>query len=126
MKKISGPALDAVMNEEIKFHPAKFKNLYRNWMENIKDWCISRQLWWGHRYLRIMHPMDRLLLLSKEDALQQFQSSDSSLKIRRHTARMMIASIPGSHPGSGPLKFSKDYLIREMQKWNIIIQPTHW
>jgi valyl-tRNA synthetase len=49
MKKITGPALDVVMNENIKFHPAKFKNTYRHWMENIKDWCISRQLWWGHR-----------------------------------------------------------------------------
>ncbi|MBM3412510.1 MAG: valine--tRNA ligase [Bacteroidetes bacterium] len=49
MKKISGPALAAVENEEIKFYPSKFKNLYRHWMENIKDWCISRQLWWGHR-----------------------------------------------------------------------------
>jgi valyl-tRNA synthetase len=41
--------LDAVMNDEIKFHPAKFKNTYRHWIENIKDWCISRQLWWGQR-----------------------------------------------------------------------------
>ncbi|HMG69310.1 MAG TPA: class I tRNA ligase family protein, partial [Chitinophagaceae bacterium] len=49
MKKIYKPALDAVMNDEIKFYPARFKNLYRNWMENIRDWCISRQLWWGHR-----------------------------------------------------------------------------
>ncbi|MFZ9662057.1 MAG: valine--tRNA ligase, partial [Chitinophagaceae bacterium] len=49
MKKISGPALDAVINDDIKFYPQKFKNLYRHWMENIKDWCISRQLWWGHR-----------------------------------------------------------------------------
>ena len=49
MKELSKPALDAVMNDEINFHPAKFKNLYRHWMENIKDWCISRQLWWGHR-----------------------------------------------------------------------------
>ncbi len=49
MKKISGPALTAVTEDEIKFYPAKFKNLYRHWMENIKDWCISRQLWWGHR-----------------------------------------------------------------------------
>lgn len=49
MKKISSPALTAVENEEIKFYPAKFKNLYRHWMENIKDWCISRQLWWGHQ-----------------------------------------------------------------------------
>ncbi|MBM3432799.1 MAG: valine--tRNA ligase [Bacteroidetes bacterium] len=49
MKKISDPALRAVMKEEIQFYPGKFKNLYRHWMENIKDWCISRQLWWGNR-----------------------------------------------------------------------------
>ncbi|MBO7291899.1 MAG: valine--tRNA ligase [Bacteroidaceae bacterium] len=49
MSDLTRPALDAVMNDDIKFHPAKFKNTYRHWMENIKDWCISRQLWWGHR-----------------------------------------------------------------------------
>ena len=49
MEGLSRPALDAVMNDDIKFYPAKFKNTYRHWMENIKDWCISRQLWWGHR-----------------------------------------------------------------------------
>jgi valyl-tRNA synthetase len=49
MKELSGPALENVMNDNIEFHPAKFKNTYRHWMENIKDWCISRQLWWGHR-----------------------------------------------------------------------------
>lgn len=49
MSELAKPALDAVMNDEIHFHPAKFKNLYRHWMENVKDWCISRQLWWGHR-----------------------------------------------------------------------------
>jgi len=49
MKDIATPALQSVMEEAIQFHPAKFKNLYRHWMENIKDWCISRQLWWGHR-----------------------------------------------------------------------------
>lgn len=49
MKKISAPALNAVAGDEISFYPAKYKNLYRHWMENIKDWCISRQLWWGHR-----------------------------------------------------------------------------
>ena len=41
--------LDAVMNDEIKLHPAKFKNTYKHWIDNIKDWCISRQLWWGQR-----------------------------------------------------------------------------
>lgn len=49
MKDLAKPALDAVMNDEIVFHPAKFKNTYRYWMENIRDWNISRQLWWGHR-----------------------------------------------------------------------------
>ena len=49
MDELSKPALDHVMNDDIRFHPAKFKNSYRHWMENIRDWCISRQLWWGHR-----------------------------------------------------------------------------
>jgi valyl-tRNA synthetase len=49
METLAKPALDAVMNDEIKFYPAKFKNTYRHWMANIKDWCISRQLRWGHR-----------------------------------------------------------------------------
>ena len=49
MKQLAAPALEKVMSDEIHFHPAKFKNVYRHWMENIKDWCISRQLWWGHR-----------------------------------------------------------------------------
>jgi len=49
MEKISKPALDAVLNGDVQLHPAKFKNLYRHWMENVRDWCISRQLWWGHR-----------------------------------------------------------------------------
>ena len=49
MDKLSAPALDAVMNDEVQLVPAKFKNTYRHWMENVHDWCISRQLWWGHQ-----------------------------------------------------------------------------
>ena len=49
MDKLAVPALDAVMSDMIRFVPPKFRNTYRHWMENIKDWCISRQLWWGHR-----------------------------------------------------------------------------
>jgi len=49
MEDISKPALDVVMSDEVQFHPAKFKNTYKHWMENIQDWCISRQLWWGQR-----------------------------------------------------------------------------
>lgn len=49
MEHLAQIALEPVMKDEIKFYPAKYKNTYRHWMENIKDWCISRQLWWGHR-----------------------------------------------------------------------------
>ena len=49
MKEISRRATKAVENDEVKFYPVKFKNIYRHWMENVRDWCISRQLWWGHR-----------------------------------------------------------------------------
>lgn len=49
MEKMAAPAIENVNNGNIEFHPAKFKNLYNHWMTNIKDWCISRQLWWGQR-----------------------------------------------------------------------------
>ena len=49
MQHFADIALDPVMNDEIEFYPKKYKNTYRHWLENIKDWCISRQLWWGHR-----------------------------------------------------------------------------
>ena len=48
MQHFADMALPPVMNDELKFYPAKYKNTYKNWLENIKDWCISRQLWWGH------------------------------------------------------------------------------
>ncbi len=49
MKALTGPALENVLNDNIQLIPAKFKNTFRHWMENVRDWCISRQLWWGHR-----------------------------------------------------------------------------
>lgn len=49
MEDLARPALDAVLDGDIAIHPPKFKNVYRHWMENVRDWCISRQLWWGHR-----------------------------------------------------------------------------
>jgi valyl-tRNA synthetase len=73
MKELSKPALDHVMNDDIKFFPPKFKNSYRNWMENIKDWCISRQLWWGHRIPAWYAPDGQFeVAKTKEEALQQF------------------------------------------------------
>jgi len=49
MEEMAKPALEVVMNDTVQFHPKKFKNTYRHWMENVRDWCISRQLWWGQR-----------------------------------------------------------------------------
>jgi valyl-tRNA synthetase len=71
MEEISKPALDSVMNDDVKFHPAKFKNTYKHWMENIQDWCISRQLWWGHRIPAyfIGTTNDYVVAKTKEEAL---------------------------------------------------------
>ncbi len=70
MEELAKPALDAVMNDNIKFHPEKFKNTYRHWMENIKDWCISRQLWWGHRIPAYYLPQGGFVVAtSPEEAL---------------------------------------------------------
>lgn len=79
MKDISKPALDHVMNDDIRFFPPKFKNSYRNWMENIKDWCISRQLWWGHQ-IPAWYDKDGNFEVAKteEEALAQFQAKNPS------------------------------------------------
>jgi valyl-tRNA synthetase len=76
MKKISSPALNAVQEGEINFHPAKFKNLYRHWMENIKDWCISRQLWWGHQIPAWYDAEGRYIVaMNEDDAKQKFSAT---------------------------------------------------
>jgi len=75
MKELSKPGLDKVMDDTIRFFPAKFKNSYRNWMENIRDWCISRQLWWGHR-IPAWHGPDGTIEVArnKDEALEQFRA----------------------------------------------------
>ncbi|WP_277085618.1 valine--tRNA ligase [Porphyromonas catoniae] len=67
MEGLAAPALDAVMKDEIRLHPAKFKNTYRYWMENIKDWCISRQLWWGHRIPAYYLPDGSFVVASSDE-----------------------------------------------------------
>jgi valyl-tRNA synthetase len=82
MKQLAEPALKVVMEEDIHFHPAKFKNLYRHWMENIKDWCISRQLWWGHRIPAYYAPDGTFAVAaSKEEAYAQLKSKNEHLNI---------------------------------------------
>lgn len=70
MDTLAKPALEAVETDYIKYVPAKFKNLYRHWMTNIKDWCISRQLWWGHRIPAYFLPEGGFVVAeTKEEAL---------------------------------------------------------
>ena len=81
MEGLAAPALDAVMKDEIRLHPAKFKNTYRYWMENIKDWCISRQLWWGHRIPAYYLPDGSFVVASSdEEALRLAQQKVPSLR----------------------------------------------
>ena len=82
MGDLAKPALDAVMNDDIKFYPSKFKNTYNYWMSNIKDWCISRQLWWGHRIPAYFLPQGGYVVAetpAEALALAKEKSSDNSL-----------------------------------------------
>ena len=86
MTDLVKPALDAVMNDDIKFHPAKFKNTYRHWMTDTKDWCISRQLWWGHRIPAYFLPDGSYVVAETLDEALQLarqQSGDDSLTADR-------------------------------------------
>ncbi len=84
MKELAEPATKAVMEDVIKFVPEKYKNTYRHWMENIKDWCISRQLWWGHRIPAYYLPKGGFVVAeSAEQALllARQKSGDESLQL---------------------------------------------
>ena len=71
MKELAEPALESVLTGDVKLHPPKFKNTYRHWMENVKDWCISRQLWWGQRIPAwyIQGGSDYVIALNEEEAV---------------------------------------------------------
>ena len=80
MEELAKPATTAVLEDIIKFVPAKYKNTYRHWMENIKDWCISRQLWWGHRIPAYYLPKGGYVVAATaEEALALAQQKDASL-----------------------------------------------
>ena len=82
MEELSKPALNHVMNDDIKFHPPKFKNTYRHWMENIKDWCLSRQLWWGQRIPAFYYDGNKFVIAkTKEDALELARKIKSDVKL---------------------------------------------
>ena len=83
MEELSKPALKHVMNDDIKFHPPKFKNTYKHWMENIKDWCLSRQLWWGQRIPAFFYDGNKYVIAkNKEEALKLARKEKSDVTIK--------------------------------------------
>lgn len=71
MEEMAKPALEVVMNDTVQFHPKKFKNTYRHWMENVRDWCISRQLWWGQRIPAWYYDGEVYVAETAEEALEK-------------------------------------------------------
>ncbi len=85
MKDLSAPALEVVLKEDVQFFPPKFRNIYRHWMENIKDWCISRQLWWGQRIPAWYDTQGQVVVAKNEEEAfltfeQQYGHRPDSLK----------------------------------------------
>ncbi len=84
MQHFADIALPPVMDDDIEFYPKKYKNTYRHWLENIKDWCISRQLWWGHRipayYFDNNGKQDYVVAETAEEALKLAQAKNANIK----------------------------------------------
>ncbi len=82
MTELSKPALEHVLNDNIKLHPPKFKNTYRHWMENVKDWCVSRQLWWGQRIPAFFYDGNKFVVAkNKELALELAMKENPNITI---------------------------------------------
>jgi len=82
MDEISKPALENVMNDTVQFHPPKFKNVFRHWMENVKDWCVSRQLYWGHQ-IPVYYLEDNTFVVAetKEKALEMAKEKSGNTNL---------------------------------------------
>ncbi|MBV8039659.1 valine--tRNA ligase [Bacteroides sp. AN502] len=88
MQHFADMALPPVMNDELKFYPAKYKNTYKNWLENIKDWCISRQLWWGHRIPAYFLPEGGYVVAeTPEKALEQAKEKTGKADLKLEDLR---------------------------------------
>ena len=112
MDKMSEPALDAVINNDIEFYPSKFKNLYRHWMENIKDWCVSRQLWWGQRIPAWYDAEGNVYVAETEErAYEQFHQT---------------TSLPEGEARNGVLKQDEDVLDTWFSSWLWPMEVFDW
>ncbi len=103
MKELAKPALEVVENEEVRFHPAKYKNMYRHWLENINDWCLSRQLLWGHRIPAWYLPDGSFIVArTKEEAFELAQARIPD---------------PGSHITINDLRQDEDVMDTWFSSW---------
>ncbi|MFH1160325.1 MAG: valine--tRNA ligase [bacterium] len=93
MKELAKPALEAVENDSVRFHPAKYKNMYRHWMENVQDWCISRQLWWGHRIPAWYLPDGSIVVArGREEAVEKMKLAVGSSQFATATTKPPVTS----------------------------------
>ncbi|HET8572263.1 MAG TPA: valine--tRNA ligase [Edaphocola sp.] len=112
MQDMAQPALKAVMDDVIRFYPEKYKNLYRHWMGNIKDWCISRQLWWGHRIPAWYDAEGNIYVAGSEaEALKQYQEKTGK---------------PFMENSAPPLRQEEDVLDTWFSSWLWPLEVFHW
>jgi len=109
MKSLAVSALEAVISDDIEFFPKQQKNTYRRWMENIRDWCISRQLWWGHRIPAYYYKDKVYVATTAEGALRLAQQD--------HGPMLDISDL--SRHGCGPLPALRDF--RTLRSWHTTI-----
>ena len=89
MKEFSKPAYDAVMNGEVNLIPGKYLNTYKHWMENVRDWCLSRQLWWGHRIPAWYNEQGEFVVaVTEEEAREKFRVMNDELKVSTDDSRL--------------------------------------
>ena len=125
MKHFADIALPPVMNDELKFYPPKYKNTYKNWLENIQDWCISRQLWWGHRIPAYYYNEegDFVVAENREEALKLAQ--EKIRKLRMPTCvRTKTLLTPGSLHGCGPSRCSMASTIPATKRSSTTTPPA--
>ena len=104
MTQLAKKALEVVEDDTIQFHPAKFKNTYRHWLENIKDWCISRQLWWGHRIPAYYYDVDGKTEIAVATS-------------REEAFRLACEKYPGSLKSADDLRQDEDALDTWFSSW---------